>query len=150
MSDIFNSRAGFVAVIEDQTVIPGKIQIQGFDPQSGLVSGISYNQRANLQFQYALDDSVYIYVFGDLMGDIVVQGRSFAAMCDGDGGLQEVFDYYSQNRASKTETQVVVGVGDETVVGFLTAIRVRGETASEDPAAFYMGWELIISSLPKD
>lgn len=149
MSDVFNSKPGTVAIVDGGGTIPGKVQIAGFDPQYALISGVNYDQKTNQQFEYALDSSIFIYVFGDLMGNVEVQGRSFPATCEGEGGLAEIFDFYKDMRASKSAAPITVVIGTETIVGFLTAIRLRSENAGEDPAALYSSWGFYINTLPK-
>lgn len=150
MADIFQSGPGIVAIFPAQKVLPGLIHLPEFQPQAALISGIDYNQRTNQQFQPTLDGSVFIYVFGDMMGDVAVNGKAFPGMCDNSKvGLQEVFEFYAKNRASKRATPVTVVVGEETVVGFLTELRIRGNVLAEEPIAAINDYTLIISALPK-
>jgi hypothetical protein len=151
MADIFGSREGFVAVVANQQAIPGRIKLSGFEPVAVLISGSDFNQATNQQFQHSLDGSVFIYVFGDLMGDAVISGRAFPLICpESVGGLTEVFSYYSSKRASKTPDPVQVIIGDESIVGFLTSLRVRGSSLSEDPNALYHEFSLTVKTLPKE
>ena len=150
MADVFNSREGFVAVVPGQNVIPGRIRIGGFEPVAAMVGGIAYNQRTNHQFQHALDGSVYIYVFGDMMGDVVVEGRAFPLRCDTNvSGLQEVFNFYATQRAANNPDVVKVSIGAENIIGFLTAIKVRSQSVAESPVALFQSFHLTINTLPK-
>lgn len=154
--DIFNSQPGIVSVIGDQRVLPGRIRI--LDPRfpSGnvpiLISGIDYNQTTNQQFQTTLDGSVFIYVFGDRMGDIVVNGVAFKAMCNNSGksGIEEVIDYYRTNRASVTPRPIIVEVVGKRVSGFLTAMKIRDNVTAADSMAPVSEFSFAINSLPKE
>ena len=150
MADVFNSRTGFVAVIPGQAVIPGRVKLSGFDPQAALIAGVDYNQRTNQQFQYALDSSVFIYVFGDEMGNVLVSGMAFPQLCDGSSnGLSEVLKFYAENRASKKSELIEVSIGDELISGFLTQLTVKAVGAAWDPIALIQSYTLTINTLPK-
>jgi len=150
MADVFNSRTGYVAVVPGQAVIPGRVKISGFDPTAALIESVNYNQRTNQQFQYALDGSVYIYVFGDEMGDVAVKGMILPILCTGQStGMKEVLDFYAQNRASKSQALVEVSIGDEVISGFLTGLGIAGVGAASDPIALIQRYSMIINTLPK-
>jgi hypothetical protein len=150
MADVFNSREGYVAVVPGQSVVPGRIKIGGFAPRAAMISGIDYDQKTNQQFQHTLDGSVYIYVFGDLMGNVTIEGRSFPLRCGEEvSGLSEVFKFYAEKRASKNADLVQVSIGEEPISGFLTAIRVRSQSVAESPVALFKSFWLTINTLPR-
>lgn len=151
MADIFNSRMGYVSVLKGQNVVPGRVKIGEFDPKAVLISGVNYTQATNQQFQYALDNSVYVYVFGDKMGDVEVIGMAFPALCgEAIDGLSEILQFYAERRASKTEALVNVVVGDETVNGFLCSVWTRAIVGSGDEGGPVHQWGLKILTLPKE
>lgn len=150
MADIFNSRTGFVAVIPGQAVLPGRIKIRGFEPASALIENIDYAQKTNQQFQYALDGSVYIYVFGDEMGQVIIKGIIFPLLCEGTStGMKEVLTFYAAQRASKSQDLVEVSLGDEVITGFLTALVVSGVGVADEGQAAIQRYEMLINTLPK-
>jgi hypothetical protein len=150
MADVFSSREGYVAVISSQRVVPGRIKISGFAPQAVMISGIEYDQKTNQQFQQSLDGAVYVYVFGDLMGNVAIEGVAFPLRCDGEvNGLQEIFKFYAQRRASNNKELIQVSIGDEPVSGFLTSIRVRSNSAADNSAALSQTFWLTINTLPR-
>jgi hypothetical protein len=151
MADIFNSRAGYVAILPSDSVIPGRITVAGFSPSAALVSGIDYKQRTNQQFQTSLDRAIYLYVFGDLMGDVLVKGIAFPATCEGASeGLLEILKFYQNQRASVQSSPVNVQVGSsETIAGFLTAVEVISEAVAQDPMSFISNYTMTINALPK-
>ena len=150
MADIFNSRTGYVAVVPGQAVIPGRIKISGFDPTAALIEGINYKQHTNQQFQYALDGSVYIYVFGDEMGNVQIQGMILPLLCTGEStGMKEVLDFYTAQRASKSQDLVEVSLGDEVITGFLTGLGVTGVGVAQDALAMIHRYIMTINTLPK-
>lgn len=151
MADIFNSRTGFVAIVPSDSVVPGRVQIAGFDPQAALVAGVNYRQSTNQQFQTSLDHAIYLYVFGDLMGAIQLKGIAFPATCGGaTEGLLEVLKFYEQNRASVNPSLVNVSIGSgEAISGFLTDVTVESEAVAQDPSSFISNYTMTINTLPK-
>lgn len=151
MPDIFSSRAGYVAVITDPggTILPGRVSVDGFDPQSALIAGVNYNQKTNQQFSQSLDGSVYIYVFGDLMGDVEVEGVGFGRTCQGGAeGITEILNFYKNHRASKISTPITIQLGGETISGFLTALSLKNTALADDPASAMVQYKFLISTLP--
>jgi hypothetical protein len=150
MADVFNSRTGYVAVVPGQAVIPGRVKISGFEPTAALIENINYRQRTNQQFQYALDGSVYIYVFGDEMGNVQIQGMILPILCTGEStGMKEVLAFYAANRASKSQALVEVSVGEEVVSGFLTGLGITGVGVASDALAMIQRYSMVINTLPK-
>jgi hypothetical protein len=152
VADIFNSREGFVAIFRSERVLPGRVQLEGFNPEAALISGVKYSQSVSKQFQASLDGSIYLYVFGDSMGDVIVQGIAFPQVCSGAGeGLLEVLKFYEENRASKKSTPIKVTIGKaEAISGFLTSTEVTGTgVGGDDPSSFFSSYSLTINALPK-
>jgi hypothetical protein len=152
MADIFNSFPGVVAVFSDDRTLPGRVQIvdEELNVQTVLISAIDYKQAVNKQFQQSLDGDIYVYIFGDLMGEVQVLGIAFPTDCQGsDEGMQGILQYYQRNRASSRETPVRVQLGKETIAGFLTAMTLSSPNAPGDPNSFMYTWSLVINALPK-
>jgi hypothetical protein len=156
MADIFNSYPGMVNIFGgDSNYFPGRIKLK--TPSGGYVqftaalfSGIDYDQETIQQFQLSMQDSVYIYVFGDGMGKIVLNGLAFAGTCEGAEGLSQVMLIYNQSRVTKLEKPVVVLVGNQRVEGFLTQFNVNMQGASDNPATLGLyKFRMIIHTLPE-
>jgi len=150
VADIFNSRPGVVQVIEAEQAIPARLRIGGFDPKAVLVSGVDYTQRTNQQFQYSLDRNVYIYVFGDLMGTLMVSGLAFPETCAGEDGIVEILEFYRQGRAAINPATVNVAIGNELIVGFMTEVRLRAMTGGYDAVAPTEEFHIGINALPRE
>ena len=70
-------------------------------------------QQANFQFLHTLGSDVYVYVFGDRIGQLSLSGVAFASGCGnavtpvsgqpfaGDHGLVGMNDWYKDNRISR-------------------------------------------------
>jgi hypothetical protein len=147
MSELLVCRRGMVVKMEGHGGIPGKVKLEGFEPLASIIIAPAIGQRVNVQFQTSLKKSVYVYVFGDQMGNVVIHGIAFAGLCKGnDSGLKDVFNYYKEFRASVHDKPVTVTFGEETISGFLMAMDMR----SKDPDYMTVDFALTISSLPKE
>ena len=151
MPDILNSKPGTVSIMPlPDAVVPAAIKIGEFAPKAGLVSGVDHHQQTNQQFQTSLDGSIFVYQFGDHMGDTEVHGVCFPALCGGGTeGLREVLDFYDQNRSSATGATIVVQLGSYPITGFVTGLRVFKQSVGDDPSSFSHRFVITVSALPK-
>jgi len=100
----------------------------------------------NAQFQTSLKASVYVYVFGDQMGNVGIAGIAFAGKCDGEhSGMEDVFNYYRDYRASQRKEPIEVTFGKESISGFLTASKMT----SKDTSNLTLNFSFTINTLPK-
>lgn len=151
MAEILACRRGLVTSLQvcQGGGVPARIRFSpSFAPTAGLVRSVSWNQQVNVQFQPSLGGPVYVYVFGDLMGDVSISGIAFAGLCDNQGqtGLQEVFQYYNANRASQRSEVVTVSYGSESAEGFLTRLAL----SPMNPELMLTNFTMVIRTLPKD
>jgi hypothetical protein len=154
-SVIFSGSTGLVLAVPNsgaRKVFPGKIRVAGFEPVAALISGVNYDQSVNVQFQSALGRGVYVYVFGDNMGTVKVDGIAFQGMCGNEGksGIGEILEYYSEKRASQSSDVMTVTIGDVIIVGFLVSSSIRNITAATDEAAAFSQYSLSIATLPRE
>ena len=129
--------------------MPGKIKLSPqFEPLAALIDAPSISQEVNVQFQPSLGGPVYVYVFGDKMGNISISGTAFAGLCDSptNSGVKEVIDFYNSNRASERSEVVTVTYGSEAFEGFLTRMELR----PRDPLYMLTSFSLVIHTLPKE
>ena len=148
---IFSTEAGAVASIELQGSLPARITMENFTGLTAvIIDDIRSDQATNQQFNTSLADAVYMYVFGDQMGTVSISGKLFSISCVGGGksGLEELFDYYKQNRASKRTEPVQVYIGDTVLSGFVTRVAVHASGAGETNRI--NEFTLQVSTLPDD
>lgn len=148
MAEILACRRGLVTTMPGCGGMPGKLRLSpDFDPLAALVDAPSVSQSVNVQFQSSLGGPVYVYVFGDNMGNISVSGTAFAGLCDNanTNGIKEVIDYYEDNRASERSEVVTVTYGSKSFDGFLTRLELR----PHDPLYMLTGFTVVINTLPK-
>jgi hypothetical protein len=114
-----------------------------------VINNVGYSQGLNIQFMSTLKKFVYVYSFGDRMGELRVGGIAFDNNCDGGEsgwGTRSVLEYYRDNRAIKDNQKVSIVVAGETVTGFLTNM----EMSLADAEFKTMAFNLVIKTLPKD
>ena len=109
-----------------------------------IVTAVQYGQSTATQFQKSLDNTIYVYSFGDEMGNITVSGMAFPRTCNGQNGLREVLEFYRVNRVSRSVDSVRITFADETIEGFLMAMSMSTADAASGTHAF----QLLIRSIP--
>jgi hypothetical protein len=117
-----------------------------------IFGAIHWEQATHQQFARSLDGSIYIYVFGDKMGEVLVHGLAFDRLCSGDteSGLKKVLTYYETNRASNRDTPIKLEIATKIVQGFLTSAKVEAVGGAESPVAVVHRYSLGINTLPND
>lgn len=175
MPVIFGGNTGNVVAIRDN-VSTGSISLGnvsggkdggreafglGATPFNSIITRIGVSAAGNYQFLHTIGNDVYVYVFGDRMGDITLHGLSFAQACPsaqapasilpaaqtGLHGFEELFNWYSLNRIAATPEPARVRIGAKTTFkGFITGC--TGDVA--DSKTRTIQFQITISLLPDD
>ena len=118
--------------------VPGAMKIAGF-PQNIIVSAIGFSGQVNAQFMHTLKKNVYIYVFGDRVGSVTVDGYAFMNMCAGNGGgnYSDIINYYRNNNLANLGTTLSIA-GCYGGRGYLTGYT----TTFADPSKGLVGFRL--------
>ena len=102
-----------------------------------IITSVGTSQGANFQFMQTLQDNVYVYVFGDKLGELRVSGIVFAGKCKGsdgsdESGFSKVLQYYTANKISNDEKP---GVPMQLEIGStkLSAFLVNVQTSVDRP-----------------
>lgn len=168
MPIIFSENTGRVILVEDR-VAAGSIQLGNVDAGGGKISYEAHNTiitrlglsaAGNYQFLHTIGNDVYVYVFGDRMGQVVLHGLSFAEKCGTrsssdfvgpapagarDHGFELLFKWYSTNRIAARKLPVRVTIGQRTNFdGFVTAL--SGDV--QDTLHRTIQFQMTISLLP--
>lgn len=146
----FTPGAGTVAKVVSQgenTIF--KIAFSGGASLTLPVTGFAIEQSGNYQFLNTVNNFIYVYSFGDRIGEMVVSGVGFVKTCSGadNAKLCNVFNFYNSNKISKGR-QLSVTIGDcgEAFYAFLTGMRVE----LQDPMTMIGQWSLRFNIVPKD
>jgi len=150
MAFLFSASDFGVVVVRRFDGAPGTISFLDKFPQhdSVIITSIGYRQSVNAQFMPSLADLIYVYVFGDKMGDVIISGICFDRTCDTTGTFQGVgraLAYYRDNRAKVTNKSVKVRIGDTEINGFVLSMDVN----TADAVNKTMRFSLSIAALPR-
>jgi len=125
--DILNAQRGRVVAI-DNPGIPMSLFIEGWGGFFGfksIITQFTVVQQGGVQFMHTLRDFIYIYVFGERIGQMSINGLSFFTSCESSPchGLEYVNQYYLENRVSESATPLTVVLGCGTpFFGFLVGM----------------------------
>lgn len=118
-------------------------------PMPIVVTSVGYNQSINIQLMSTLKKTVYIYSFGDKVGDLAVSGLAFDRNCDNNTtgwGVDAMFKYYLENRAIKENQTITVTLGSNNITGLLVGMQLDLESVEFKTMRF----TLFVKAFPKD
>ena len=161
MPVLFENNTGRVIALDDK-VAAGAISLAAVTGAGGPISYQSHNTiitrlgvsaAGNYQFLHTIGNDVYIYVFGDRMGQITLHGISFAQKCTGNSsntsatnhGFEALLEWYEKNRVAAYKNPVTVTIGlAKTIRGFV--VGMTGDV--HDPQHRTIEFQLSIAVLP--
>jgi len=148
MPVLFEGNTGRVFAVPDR-VAAGSLQLANVDSISGnaagppnpstsgrvtyqyhntIITGLGVSAAGNFQFLHTIGNDVYVYVFGDRMGQVMLSGLSFAQQCNNgqpqaDHGFELLLRWYQANRIAARKAPVRVNIGRSTNFdGFVTGL----------------------------
>lgn len=168
MSKMFQSQPGMVKILDlGEGGTPGVLSVTGkgsLAKQEGVViTGVGVNQQVNAQFMASLQKVIYVYSFGDKMGQVTVNGLAFFGLCkfkkdltsadeekrktakSGYLGATSLLQYYDSNRAVEEDRLMKVIIGDYAIQGYMISMNLN--TASTEFKT--MAFTLNIVTVPK-
>jgi hypothetical protein len=126
--------------------------------ERSIVTNVSIAQQTNHQFLHTLGNDIFIYVFGDRIGQISLSGFSFMnsteADCEGSSGAAGVKDkhgldlilgWYKRNKLSSRREAVDVVLGSTAFKAFVVGI----STQVQDPKTFLVGYNMTMALIPE-
>jgi len=156
MPVVFARNTGRVVSVEDK-VAAGALQLGNvigaggritYQAHNTIITRLGLSAAGNYQFLHTIGNDVYVYVFGDRMGQVRLHGLSFADKCPAsveDHGFELLFRWYEQNRIAARKAPVRVNIGRGTNFdGFVTALTGNVQDALHRTIQF----EMTISLLP--
>jgi len=155
MPTIFPARTGTVIALQDpasQLFVRPLVNVEedpiGISTQRSIVTRVVISQEANYQFLHTIGSDIYVYVFGDRVGQMTLSGLSFNADCDSEGtehGVEQLLDWYKTNKLSSRRTPMRVMVGSVPITAF-----VVGMTNDViDPQARIVQYNLALRIIPE-
>jgi hypothetical protein len=136
MPAFFSRQRGMVHRVTGQqgsAPMPFQIKLDGMDISSGnasaraIITQAGLGQEGSYQFLNTVGETIYAYIFGDRMGELVVSGTAFSALCAGgaETGIQQVLAEYEKHKISVLGQPVLVNFGDVPFKAFLCRMRAE-------------------------
>jgi len=130
---LFSKERGNVVALEDATM-PATVLFhlegwEGFDGFRAIVTSVAVASQGNFQFLHSLGGNIYVYVFGDRVGEAVISGLAFDRPCDNSDkmtGVEHVMQYYVDNRIAQRRTPLKLTIGAQrAIVGYLVSFSAK-------------------------
>lgn len=152
----FAGPVGRVVRLDDKAA-PGGIRFLGmksapinYDLQRSIITRFSVDQSVSAQFMHMLGGEVYINVFGDRIGTLMISGLSFAYACetpgDSEPGVEKMLKWYKANKLTKRFSPLRITIGETPFDAFLTNFMV----GAQDPATGLAEWTTQLTTLPDE
>lgn len=145
MPTFFSARRGTTTRYISNYTSPFAVSVDGNTFSHALIQNVSLDHEGSYQFQHALDNAIYIYVFGDRIGTLTVSGKAFMD-CYGQHGLNQILTFYNSNRLAARSTPVRVVLGQHTFFAFITGLRVD----MSDPETLLANFSIRLAFFPSD
>lgn len=153
MGTLFKSKIGSVVALDE----PGaqcSVQFLGLNPditfgvQRSIITRVTMQHSVNVQFLHTLGSLVYVYVFGDRMGQVHLSGLAFRCECPtgAELGAERMLTWYKTNRASRRSKPVMMTIGNQVIEGFVTNFTED----VVDPSTDLVQWGVTMATLPDD
>lgn len=154
MAVFFSKAAGQVQSIPDPS-LPASVSFRlenwgGFVGFRSVITRVTVSAKGNFQFLHSLGGQVFIYVFGDRIGQLSVTGVAFDSACGSPSGLlgiENVLNYYSANRVSARRTPIKLVIGASTALE-AHLLDVTGDLV--DPRTRVWQFSLHMALIPRD
>lgn len=146
MSMLFVTRPGQVVAFSEVGVLPLTIFLEGwpgYPSMRAAITQVSAQSMGNFQFLHTLKDFIYVYIFGERIGEMMISGVAFSESCQGAGnsGPEQISQYYNQYRISKYGQLLSIQIGlsgASRVRGFLTGFQMAVVDAEHQLSQFSM------------
>jgi purine nucleoside permease len=161
MAAIFSVRPGAIIALDDPSIVGDVRSLLKISPDPGfdlgrvLVTSVGFNEATEHQFSTSLADMIYVFSFGDQMGDFIISGIASTDSCDANGGsagLKQVLDFYKSNRLTrrKTPLSIVLAAGSAVIAYEAYLIGHRTGSHSEGPQTRVFQFSLNLALVPDD
>lgn len=160
-TNIFSAGAGRVIALEDESATPITFTVDSssntINNLSAIVTSVGIQGQGGYQFMHAMRELIYVYIFNERIGEIVVNGLAFPAACSpigpdadedfectdvtsgayGTTGLQRVITWYECNRITTRASPITISFGaGVSYDAFLVAMKADIANADTGIAQF--------------
>lgn len=118
--------------------------VTGMSMANCLITRVIVSQSTSHQFVHTLGNRIYVYVFGDRMGEIGVAGLAYFD-CNGGGnhGIGSVIDMYRSKKVSSSGSKGSITIAQKNCQGYLVGMRMDTARAEENLIEFYLQFALV-------
>ena len=128
--------------------VPAVINVPGFPTSAVAITSVGFSQQASVQFMHTLRRLVYIYSFGERMGNVEINGVAFYNMCTSPGGKNNgvvgIMQFYTNNSVSNRAFPLSITMASAGLSGFVQSIR----STFSDTQHGLLGFTISMASLP--
>lgn len=115
-----------------------------WNAQRSIITRVTVAYQGNFQFLHTIGNDVYVYVFGDRIGQITISGLSLTSCDGGQHGFEKMLQWYGENRLAVRKQPIEVWVGNTPIKGFVAGI--TGDVI--DPSTRIVQYGLQLAVLP--
>jgi hypothetical protein len=134
-SHIFSRLEGNVVALIDPLMDPDLTLLtldtenwKGFEGFKAIITSVGVSKHSNFQFLHTLGGSVYVYVFGGRIGELVISGIAFDYPCTSNDktGAEHVLTYFDDQNLVQRAEPITVTLGHSYAMqAYLTNASVR-------------------------
>jgi hypothetical protein len=87
-----------------------------FEDHRVVITRVTGNERVNAQFLHTLGPDIFVYVFGDRVTDLTIQGMAFPFNCEdqtSQPGIVRVIEWYRRHRLARQQSPLLVSIGGQ-------------------------------------
>lgn len=123
------------------------------------VTGYALELSTNHQFLHSLDEFIYVFAFGDRVGELTLSGIAFTGCVSDaagpvtDANVDSIYNHYLQNRLgakaanNMAPTQITLGGATSAkLLGFLTGMRLEVPNPANPIAQWVLRYQVILNS----
>jgi hypothetical protein len=115
------------------------------------ITGFALELSTNHQFVHSLNELIYVFSFGDRVGELTLSGLCFVGECpDASAGkITTLFSHYLNKRLATNLTPAKITLGDtgsSQLLGFLTGIRLDMPNPEYPIVQWVLRYSVIIDS----
>jgi hypothetical protein len=159
--NIFSARPGTVVGV-DTDAFPIGFAVDNstttFNDLKAIVTSVGIQGQAGFQFMHAMREFIYVYVFTERVGEIMINGIAFPGSCEalgpqddvdgtcvrGGNGLERVLTWYDCNRITSRAQPITILFGaDVAYDAFLVSMKADIANAENGVAQFSMRFNYI-------
>lgn len=119
-----------------------------FQKQSSIVTRLTISKRVNMQFLHSIGSQIYVYSFGDRIGQASLSGLAFTDVCKQRDqlGAEQMLMWYKQYKASARRDPLKILIGQQTLEAFV----IDFSEDVVDPSTNLVQWGTQLMLLPED